>query len=294
MFRIPQKQLIVNSSAQLRILKYDGSATYIDIVSPVLTGSSNSSGFFLEGFLGPTLFGSMKAVVGSTLLLAVAGAAGNKQVATFIPDNGTLGDASSFNFVILYQALKLSPTEYQNQPLMKHYQLSATLGTNPANTVIATAIGNAISADKNSPVTLTSVAGSTVTLTAKEVGVTFSLIPATAFRGGTVTGTFAVTTPASNDIGTYDDLKNLNWAKGDQYGHYDVDRNAEYFPVFGQTYKSYRFILKSTPLMSTNLLVPSEAAAANSIQTEFRIWIANGLTLQTTMDLVVADANSAV
>lgn len=289
MFRIPQKQLIINSASQLRILKYDGSATYIDIASPLLA----SDGFFLEGFLQPVLFGSLQAVVSTTLIKATAGAAGAAQVATFTTNAGLAGvDASSENFRIVYQSMKLSPVEYQNQPIEKHYQVSTTLGIAATANNTATAIKNAIAADKNSPVTAT-VGTNVVTMTAKEAGVTFTLYVTPAARGGAMTGTFAVTTPATLDVNTYEDLKSKNWSKGDHLGQYDVDRDAEAFPLFGTTYKSYRFILKSTPLMSTNLLIPSEKAVVNSVQTEFMLFIANGLTLQTTMDLVVADANTA-
>lgn len=290
MERIPQKQLIVNSASQLRILKYDGSATYVDIASPLLA----SDGFFLEGFLQPILFGSLQAVVSTTLIKSTAGAAGVAQVATFTTNAGVAAiDASSENFTIMYVGLKLAGTEYQNQPLLKHYQVSATLGVAPTANNTATAIKNAIAADKNSPVTAT-VATNVVTITAKEAGVSFTLFTTPLSRGAGMSGTFAVTTQPTLDVNTYEDLKNKNWAKGDQFGAFDFDRHAEIFPVFGQTYKSYRFILKSTPLMATNIFIPSEKAVVNSIQTEFMLWIANGLTHQTTMDLVVADANTAV
>lgn len=283
MFRLPQKQLIVNSATQLRVLKYDGSATYIDIVSPALA----TDGFFLEGFLQPLLFGSLKAVVSTTLIKAVAGAAGSAQVATWVINAVTGGDASGEDFQLVYQHLKLSPVENQNQPLMKHYQVSATLGSNPTAVNTAIAIAAAINADKNCPVTV-SRSSATLTFTAKEAGVAFTLYNKAPVRGGLITAAFTVTTVPTLDIGTYDDLKNINWSK-----NVDFDRNAEFFPVYGQTYKSYRFIIKSTPFMPSGNNVASEAPRANSAESEVRLWIANGLTLQTTMDLVVADANAA-
>lgn len=289
MFRIPQKQLIVNSASQLRILKYDGSATYIDIASPLLA----SDGFYLEGFLQPLLFGSLAPVVSTTLITAVAGSTGTKSISTFTC-NAIVGNAAGENFVLTYNSLKLSPVDYQNQPLKKHYQLSATLANNATAIQAATAIVNAINADGvAAPVTAANGGTAVVTLTAKEAGVDILLTPTPAVAGGLMTGVYAVTTPPTVDINTYEELKNVNWVKGDALGSFDFDRHAEIFPVAGQTYKSYRFIIKSTPLMSTNLLVPGEKAAVNSIQTEIKLWIANGLTHQTTMDLVVADANTA-
>ncbi len=280
MFRLPIKDIIINSATQLRILKYDGSATYIDIASPLLA----SDGFYLEGFLQPILFGSLKPVVGSTLIKAVAASAGVKQVATYIANAVTGGDASGEQFTIVYEGLKLSGVEYQNQPLQKHYGVSATLGSNPSAVSVATSMQAAINADPNSPVTV-SRSSATLTLTAKEVGVKFALYNTASVRGGLISGTFAVTVVPTNPIGTYDDLKNINWA-----ANVDFDRNAEYFPVYGGSYKSYRFILKSTPFNQSDL-VPSQKPT--EVDTEFRLWIADGLTLQTTMDLVVADANVA-
>lgn len=284
MFKHPSKQIIINSASQVEFLKYDGSATYTDIVSPSLA----TDGFFLRGFLQPILFGSLKAVVSTTLIKAVAGAAGNKQVATFVT-NAVTGDCSSENFIIQYVSLKLSPTEYQNQPLIKHYQVSATMALNATNAQVATAIAAAITADKNAPVTAAAVSN-TVTITAKESGVEFILVPTPANRGGLITGTFTVTTAPTVDIGTYDDLKNINWAKGTPTGPLLFDQNAEYFPQFGQTYKSYRFILKGTPFNSSELIPSLEPG---TVDREVRLWIANGLTAQTTMDLIVADANTA-
>src|SRR5258705_10636413 len=139
MFRQPVKQLIINSATQVEFLKYDGSATYIDIVSPALA----TDGFFLRGFLQPILFGSLKAVVSTTLIKAVAGVAGAKQVATFAT-NAVTGDCSSENFIIQYVSLKLSPMEYQNQSLIKHYQVSATMTLNATAAQVATQIALAI------------------------------------------------------------------------------------------------------------------------------------------------------
>lgn len=285
MFKAPIKQLIINSASQVEFLKYDGSATYVDIVSP----QKATDGFFLRGFLQPILFGSLKAVVSTTLIYAQAGAAGAKQVATFAC-NAVTGDCSSENFIIRYVSLKLSPTEYQNQPLLKHYQVSASMPLNATAAQVATQIALAITTDKNSPVTATALS-TTVTITAKESGVEFLLVPTPTNRGGLITGTFTVTTAPTVDIGTYDDLKNINWAKSSNTGPLLFDQNAEYFPVFGQTYKSYRFITKGTPFNSSELIPSLEPGI---VDREVRIWIANGLTAQTTMDLIVADANAAV
>jgi len=284
MFKRPSKQLIINSQNQVEFLKYDGSGTYVNIGGPSLA----TDGFFLRGFLQPILFGSLKAVVSTTLIKSTAGAAGNKQIATFAC-NAVTGDCSSENFQLQYVSLKLSPTEYQNQPLWKHYQVSATMPLNATAAQVAAQIALAITTDKNAPVTATALS-TTVTITAKESNVSFLLVPTPAVRGGLITGTFTVTTAPTADIGTYDDLKNINWAKSSPTGPLNFDQNAEVFPVNGQTYKGYRFILKGTPFNASELIPSLEPGTVDS---DVRIWIANGLTAQTTMDLIVTNANAA-
>lgn len=286
MFRIPVKQLIVNNNTtQLLIKKYDGSGTYVNIGSPLLA----SSGFYLEGFLQPTLFGSLVVNAAASRILAVAGSTGNVQISTYVANAVSAGNPSSEGFRIVYQNLKLSGVEYQNQPLEKHYQLSATLGATPGANAVASAITNAINADKNAPVTAT-VSTATVTLTGKEVGTTFTLYntPSNRYVPGLVSGTQTVTQAASLDINTYNSLKTLKFSDN---GQVDFDRNAEFFPVVGTTYKGYTFTVQSTGFTSSQL-IPSQLPHPTA-QTQFQLWIANGLTLQTVMDLVVANANAA-
>lgn len=281
-FRLPEKQLIVNQAGQLRILNGAASATYTDIATPATT-----DGFVLEGFhFGPILLGNLKPYSGNTRIKAEAAVAAAAQVATFVA-NAVTGAAAGEPFRIVFDSLDKTPVEFQNQPLEKHYQVSVDLANNATAAQVATAITNAINADKNSPVTA-SVNTATVTLTAKTTGFTFRLYTKPTSQGGLITGTWTVTTPATKGINTYDNLKNINWAK-----NLDFDRNVEYFPEYGATYKSYKFVVRSTgPVSAGGTEVVGQAAPVS--ETEFQLWIKTGLTLITTMDLVVADANGAL
>jgi hypothetical protein len=287
MFRIPEKQMIVNAASQLRVLKYDTTGTYVDIATP----AAATDGFFLEGFAQPILFKNLKAYDGANLRIkAQAAVAAAKQVATFTC-NAVVGNAAGETFRILWDSIDKTPTEFQNVPLEKRYQVSTKAANVPNNATaiqIATAIVASINADKNAPVTAANGGTAVVTLTAKDAGIIFTLYPKDPAQAGLITGTFAVTTPASNGVNNYDNIKSINWAN-----NVDFDRNAEYFPAFGATYKSYKFVLNSTPLQGAGGIDLTSVIPNNSL-TEFQLWIQTGLTLITTMDLVVADANGAL
>lgn len=287
MFRIPQKQIVVNSNSQLRILKYDGSGTYINIGSPLLA----STGFYIEGLARPLLFGELNVIPGAAVRIkSVAGSAAVVEIGTWTM-NAITGNASSENFKIVFQRPSLSGVEYQNQPLEKHYQVSATnLAVNATATQVATAITASIQADyvKGGPFSATS-SGAVVTITAREAGVNFTPYNTLGSRyvPGLISGAWVVTQAAALSINDYDALKTLKFADGLQV---DFDRNAEYFPQFGQTYKGYEFITHE-PTLNASELIPGMDKP--SVTNGFKIWIANGLTLQTTMDLVVTNANAA-
>ncbi len=282
MIRIPEKQIIINNANQISVLKKDGSGAYTDITTPATT-----DGFILLGFLGPVAFGDLKAYSGNTRIKAEAAVAPAKQVATFTPAAVT-GNATGENLRLVWDSLDKTPTEFQNQPLEKIVQLG-TVVNNATAIQVGTAIGAAINADKNAPVTA-AVNGGTgvVTLTAKDTNVTFRLYTKPTAQGGLVTGTWAVTTPATKGINNYDNLKNINWAK-----NLDFDRNVEYFPEYGATYKSYKFIVKNTGFVAS----PDIAGAvppANGSEVEIQLWVKTGLSTITTLDLIVADANGAL
>jgi hypothetical protein len=286
MFRIPEKQIIVNNTAQIRILNAAGSGVYTDIATPATT-----DGFQLEGFLQTVLFGNLKPYTGNIRIKAEVAVAPVVQIATFTA-NAVTGNAQGEPFIIRYDSLDKTPTEFQNVPLEKHYQLSVNPANIPAASAtaiqVATSIVAAINADKNAPVTAANGGTAVVTLTAKRTGFSFVLYPKPGNQGGLVTGTFAVTQVPTKGINQYDNLKNINWAK-----NLDFDRNVEYFPQYGATYKSYKFIIRSTPPAVAGSVNQANAVAPQS-ETEIQLWIQTGSSLITTMDLVVADANVAL
>ena len=284
MIRLPEKQIIVNNVNQLSALKFDSSGTYVDIVTP----NGTTDGFHLLGFLGPIAFGKLKAYSGNTRIKSQVAVAAVKQIATFTPA-AVVGAAAGEVFRLVWDSLDKTPTEFQNVPLEKRYQVSINLANNATAIQVGTAIHNAINADKNAPVT-SSVNGGTgvVTLTAKDENISFVLYTKPAAQGGLITGTFAVTTPATKGINTYDQLKSINWAK-----NLDFDQNVEYFPEYGATYKSYKFIFKNTGFVASPDIAGAVAPADGS-EVEVCIWVKTGLALITTLDLIVTDANGAL
>lgn len=280
MFRIPEKQIIINQVSQMRVLNLAGSGTYTDITTPATT-----DGFYLEGFLQPVLFSKLKLYATNLRIKAEVAVAPVAQTATFVC-NAVTGAAAGEPFRIVYDSLDKTPTEYQNVPIEKHYQVSVNLAVNATAIATATAIVAAINADKNSPVTASNGGTATVTLVAKNTNMSFVLYTKPVSQGGLITGTFTVTVAPTKGINNYDNLKNINWAK-----NLDFDRNVEFFPEYGATYKSYKFIIQSTGFMAS----PDVAGGVPpTSETEIQLWIKTGLALITTMDLVVADANGAL
>lgn len=285
MIRIPEKQIIVNNVNQVRALKYDKSATYIDIVTP----AAATDGFALEGFTEPVLFKNLKAWDGANLRIkAQAAVAAAKQVATFTT-NAVVGSALGEPFRIVWDSADKTPTEFQNQPLEKHFQVSIDPANVPVNATaiqIANSMVAAINADKYAPVIAANGGTAVITLTAKNFNESFKLYTKPASQGGLITGTFAVTTPVTRGINTYDELKSINWATG-----LDFDRNVEYFPEYLATYKSYKFIIQSTGFMKDANVANAQAPIS---ETECQLWVKTGLALITTLDLIIADANGAL
>lgn len=280
MIRIPEKQIIINNANQIVILKKDGSGAYVDIVTP-----AKADGFILQGFLGPVEFQNLKEYATNVRIKSQVAAAAVKQTATFTA-NAVVGSAANEPFRIVWDSLDKTPTEFQNVPLEMRYQVSDTLANNATAIAVATAIVNAINANKNSPVTASSGGTAVVTMVAKEENISFKLYTKPASQGGLITGAFAVTVAPTKGINTYDALKSINWAK-----NMDFDRNVEYFPEFGATYKSYKFILKSLGFTASPDIAGALPATA---ETEFQLWVKTGLSLITTLDLIVADANGAL
>lgn len=115
MFKIPIKQLIVNSDSQARLLEDDGT-TYADGDCTPTGG-----GFILENFLPLVLGSKMTLLASATRIRAQAGAAAVACVgaATVSDTAGSKGDV----FRVVVDSLDLAPTVFQNTIVEKIYQL---------------------------------------------------------------------------------------------------------------------------------------------------------------------------
>lgn len=266
MFEIPVKEIIVNEDTQAILLEDDGTA-YAD--NDVVGASSG--GFIIDGWLPLTLGSELVALYGNMRIIKTATSAAVAQIATYLVTSTSAVADSEFRVVA--QGLDLTPTEFQNRSVEKRYQIPV----NSSAATIATAIAAAINADTYAAVTA-SVNSATVTLTAKTAGIQFWLYSTD------ISGTFTVTTPAALGVGTYDHLKNINWAK-----NVDFDRNAEWFPRKGATYNIYYFRVKKLNADGGNLQFPSSERLSN-VQ-DFRIYARVGTTFNTAMDLLDDDCN---
>lgn len=277
MFQIPVKEIIVNSDDQVKLLNGADSTAYAD--GDVASASDT---FILEGFLNDKISqNDMQALSfsgSSTELIKITPtAAAAHDVDYQITGVGTVAVGSVFR--LMFESLDGTPTEYQNQPIQKIYQISGTIAT-AAN--IASRVKETIDADPDSKVTV-AVSTDTLTFTAKETGVRVRFF----FEDAGVGAASDNTAPALS-VGHYADLKNINWSK-----NFDVDRNAEYFPRKGNTYNIYYFEVNSTGfLASSGGSVPSEVKA--SARTGFRIYAAVGTQLDTDLNLLKGDIDAIV
>jgi len=266
---IPVKEIIVNNDAQVRLLEDDGTV-YADNDTTPTTG-----GFILEGFLPLIWATEMVLLSSATRIISTATSAAAAQIATYVVTSTSCPADSVFR--ITYQSLDLTPTEFQQLAPEKRYQVPVQSTTDG----IGAAMAAAINADKHAPVTASyNTSNDTLTLTAKTAGIAFSLY------ADDIVGTWTVTTAAALGIGTYDVLKNREWA-----ANLDFDRNVDYFPKKDATYTTYYFrVTKSAAASSGTGSFPS--LTQQSITTDYRLYVLNGLTLETKMNLLVGDLNA--
>lgn len=253
-FSIPVKQVIVNADSQM------------DVINNVNGVTPTIGDFTLSGFLSQTNSSQLELLAAAVRIRVVAPVVAAAEVATF---TFTLGAADGDVVIVRETSLDLTPTESQNQPVDKRYQLPlAAAATNTGDAITA-----AINADPHAKVTASNVAG-VVTLTAKETGATFDM-----YTGeGNVTlielPAKNATTPATLGIGIYDTLKNIEFSK-----NIEEDRNQEYYPKKGSTYNQYYFEVNWSTVDLGGHDVPSLLPAAG--KTAFQIWALVGGTVDT-------------
>ena len=303
MFQIPVKEIIVNSDTQVKAKNAQGG----DYTLTDMATANVKAGLLLEGFLNEIIWAS-KAIADNTTY-TLSNRAGNTSYFAASTGAGKIiktatysGAAEAINFTItaangaqkgdvfriVTDSLDLTPVQYQNRPTEKRYQLSAYCATQNA---VATELAAQITADPNSQVTATA-ATNVVTITAKKVGVKVGAYvgqQATLGTGGistaySVTGAFTVTTAAALPIGTYDSLKNINWAK-----NFSIDQNINWMPLPGSTYSTYYFEVNSRALSATYANAPYQNEAHNSQIYGIRLYVKSGLTLETALNNADAD-----
>lgn len=304
MFKLPVKEIIVNSDSQVRLLASATGAAY--------DGSTNatpsSGGFILEGFLGPVLGSELQLLAAATRIRKTSAAAGvTAKVAYAI--TAASGAKAGDTYRVVTDSLDLTPTEYQNRPTEKRYQLSvdcanagaiatelvARINADPKSQVIAyKGFNNASPAQDDSTkiVLVAKTAGVSVALyvgeysvagqTTYSVSLTKSANAATVYH--TAEDTSVTTSDAALPIGTYDALKNINWAK-----NYSIDQNINWMPLPGVDYDTFYFEVNKAVANLGNDPIPNEKHADTRF--EVRLYVKSGLTLETALDALVTDMN---
>jgi len=173
-------------------------------------------------------------------------------------------------------------TAYQNIPVEKRYQLPRDCATEDE---VATAMADAINADTHSLVSV-SVATNVLTVADLDHGaksnVYIGLDPAGDLPVWELSP--AVITEGKLPQNTYGALINLQWANG-----VDFDRNAEYYPERGATYKSYYFKLRAEEVASGGHSLPSAVPGISEV--EYIFYAKEGTAFETAMNLLAIDMN---
>lgn len=327
MFRIPEKQIIVNDDTQV-VLREDDGTTYAD--NDV---SNSAGGFILEGFLNEVIWTTAAVAAANTnrdgkmsylrpwsgtdKMVKFTAAAGVTAKVAYIVTAGS-GGKKGDTYRLVADSLDLTPTEYQNRPVEKRYQLAvdcanavaviaelvARINADPYAPVIAYAGHNNASApvqdDSDKIVLVAKNAGQSINLYVGEYSVwdqtsyavTLTKVPnsygsPTGAVYHTIEDTFVTLADAALPVGTYDALKNINWAK-----NFDIDRDINWMPLPGASYNSYYFEVASQGLAQQLGNNPSPGEIANAQVYAVRLYVKSGLTLDTNLTLLEADVNT--
>lgn len=319
MFQIPVKEIIVNDDSQVRLLEDDGTAYADNDVT------NTAGGFILEGFLNEIIWTAAAAAgtardgkgsyvnpwSGTDKMVKISAAAGVVETTAFAitaANGAKKGDV----YRIVHDSLDLTPTEFQNRPVEKRYQLGvdcanagaivaalvAQINADPDALVTAYAgFNNATPAQDDSAkiVLVGKIAGVSVNLYVGEYSVwdqtTYTVALAKSAVGATVYHTVedtSVTTAApALPVGTYDALKNINWAK-----NFSIDQNINWMPLPGASYNTYYFEVRSQTLAQQLGGDPSPNLLQNNQVYGVRLYVKSGLTLDSALTLLEADLNT--
>jgi len=263
-FSIPIKQLIANKDNQIVVT-----------TSGPLAGAVGQ--FTLAGFLSSVQASQLEILPDGDRMRVTPFAAAVQHA---IEVTFTTGAADGDVFKVQTDSLDLTPTEYQNQPVEKRYQLPLCADA----TATATAAAAAINADPHALVIASHSAG-VLTLGAKSITYfilayasesNVTLLPAGVTNAVTVQGTLGT--------GTYDTLKNIEFAK-----NVDFDRNAEYYPARGGEYNQYYWEVNWITVDLGGHDVPSLLPASG--RTAFQIWAVDGGAVDTALDAIATAVN---
>lgn len=306
MFNIPQKEIIVNDDAQVRLLGSTNGTTWVAYVAGTnLNPATAAHQAQLEGFLTTFNVTNLQLLASATRVRKTTGANPvlNAQAFTVTTTGGLkAGDI----LMLRADSLDLTPTEFQNKGFEKRYQVTSDQSS-VAN-IIAHLVAT-INADKFAPVT--AIAGfnnvtpaqddsAKIILVAKKEGVTFELVFDYLGTSNTVTLTkvangttvygpiedaATVTADAALGVNTYNYLKNINWSK-----NFNIDQNLNWMPLPGVLYNSYYFELNGTVQDTVgNSPIPSEKHA--QVKVGINVFVKQGLTLDTALNEFLIDMN---
>ena len=273
-FKIPLYQYVINSDEQAVLLadKAGVVAPYGELTDLLPTDASHL--FKVEGELGWIAAPDLVLLDTAVRVRKETASAGIKQVVTVTITSTTAAAGDVFRIVTSMPSLEV--TAYQNIPLEKRYQIAVDCASADE---IADAIVASISADTNALVAASKGAAGEVVLTDK------SAVQTSAFYSSAFDFTSAVTTAAAPPVGTYDELKNKQWAV-----NVDFDRNEEYYPRRGVNYNSYYFEVQTEQVPATGGdSVPSQVAVET--KTAYIFYVAENTTLATAFDALVTDMN---
>jgi len=275
-FAIPMYQYIVNSDVQLSMMGDDGTGPvdYPPIASPhvpFLVPTNPAHKFSMVGELdwnkvtelvtGPS--GDKVVVNGSSL-----GQRQRLDCTIQLPAGATAPKGSVIRVITHMPALE--DTAYQNQPLEKRYTLSkdCTTEVEIANDIVAI-----INADKSSLVEAFTTGTPGTIYIYDKLSIYKSSIYASKDTEGKLTFNVvaAIGVEGKRGYNHYGILKNLQWSNG-----VDFDRNGEYYPIKGDTYKSYNFKVIREEIPVGGFSLPSEIA--DEAETEYVFYINDKLT----------------
>ena len=263
-----------------------------------------------------------KLLSSATRIIKTTGTAGVAEVAAWtIATSGTAKAGDTYRVVT--DTIDLTPVQYQNRPNEKRYQLSVDcanaaaivaelvkqINADPKAQVTALAgRSNATTPtqdDSNKIILTAKTAGASVGLyvgqysvvgqssylvTATKVALTYGTLPTGGTNAGVVyhtsEDTYATLALPALPKGTYDALKNINWAK-----NFNIDQNINWMPLPGTTYNAYYFevVSQNLTLTAANTPYPNEGHANQEYG--IRLYVKSSLALDTALSNATNNAN---